>query len=143
LAWVLKASVRKLRFRLRLCSLMFSVTYGLSLNRKIEDDMSVRISRFELRCMVTGKLDVFNRNVVSAYINWLIENKFLEMTLLNEFDEHNFMPKNTTYYLINRDWVNTRLKELTEKVDKHSHTTLEDYTKSAQEENRHPQVVRL
>ena len=42
LAWVLKVSVRKLRFRLRLLSLMFSVTYVFSLNRKIEEHKRLR-----------------------------------------------------------------------------------------------------
>lgn len=101
-------------------------------DKPLEDDTLVSMTRFDLRKTIIGKLNIFDRNQISAYINWLLENEFLEMHLECENDEflpQNAMPKNTTRYLIDRDWINTRLKELTEKTDLHSHSTLEKFFK--------------
>jgi hypothetical protein len=87
---------------------------------EIPTDHYIKMPRFELRRLITGTLDVFDRHVVSAYINWLVNNGFIEPNPTSEFNKANFIPTNDSRYLIIIDRIESRMGELHSKLDTHT-----------------------
>jgi len=85
------------------------------------------ITRDELRRMIIGRIEVFDRNTISNWINYLLANKYIEQNpTSNRTSKGKTMPNLDTNYKIKDCAFLKKYAELKAKNnDQHSHTQLQ------------------
>jgi hypothetical protein len=80
--------------------------------------LTVPILRYELRQIISGKLEVFNRETVSLWVNWLLNNGYIVQNPDSDKRNGKILLTLNTRYFIDFNQIDKKIRELIAKRQK-------------------------